>query len=77
MESSRRKLEMALDSNQNVLNGLEKDVEMQTILADERKRAEIAEKWSGVHNFVPQYRGPCFTMPFNGEHPKEIRDKNR
>jgi len=44
------------------------------VMGDEKKRAEIEEKWSGVHNFVPQYRGPCFTMPFNGEHPKEIEN---
>jgi hypothetical protein len=35
-------------------------------------RQEIEDRWNGVHNFVPAYRGECRTMPFEGEHPEEI-----
>lgn len=42
------------------------------VTGDDNQRKEIEKRWSGVHNFVPEYRGPCFTMPFNGDHPSEI-----
>lgn len=37
-------------------------------------RKEIEEKWDGVHEFKPQYRGPCYTAKFEGEHPDKIKE---
>ena len=35
----------------------------------------IEDKYHGVHEFKPQYRGDCFTAPFDFDsHPKKIQD---
>lgn len=36
------------------------------------KRDEIENRWRGVQEFMPQFRGDCFTLPFTGEHPDVI-----
>tara|TARA_R110000824_G_scaffold57875_1_gene157153 strand:- start:1115 stop:2002 length:888 start_codon:yes stop_codon:yes gene_type:complete len=35
-------------------------------------RKEIEEKWEGVHEFKPKFRGPCYPKKFDGEHPPKI-----
>tara|TARA_R100000315_G_scaffold60148_1_gene36567 strand:- start:138 stop:1025 length:888 start_codon:yes stop_codon:yes gene_type:complete len=35
-------------------------------------RQEIEKEWEGVHEFKPQYRGPCYTKRFEGQHPPKI-----
>ena len=37
-------------------------------------REEIEKEWEGVHEFKPQYRGPCYTAKFEGEHPPKIQE---
>lgn len=36
-------------------------------------RATIEDKFNGVHEFVPSYRGECRTVPFIGDHPPIIQ----
>jgi hypothetical protein len=36
------------------------------------ERYEIEKKYSGVHEFKPEYRGDCFTAEFDGTHPRAI-----
>ena len=36
-------------------------------------RKLIEDKWLGVHEFIPSYRGECRTMIFKGEHPEPIK----
>jgi hypothetical protein len=36
------------------------------------ERHAIERRWRGVHNFIPRYRGDCFTEAFTGQHPQEI-----
>lgn len=35
-------------------------------------RTTIERKYRGVHEFVPEYRGDCYTARFNGSHPPAI-----
>jgi hypothetical protein len=37
------------------------------------KREEIEQKYEGVHEWKPSYRGPCYTTPFTGNHPTIIQ----
>ncbi len=43
------------------------------VLGDDERKGEIEREWEGIHNFVPSYRGPCYSALFDGEHPKQIR----
>ena len=36
-------------------------------------REGIEEKYEGVHEWKPEYRGPCYTKKFEGEHPEVIQ----
>jgi hypothetical protein len=42
-------------------------------LGDSESRYEIEERYDGVHNWLPDRRGPCRTAQFKGEHPAEIQ----
>lgn len=39
---------------------------------DAAQKAAIEHQWRGVHNFVPSYRGDCYSTLFEGTHPEEI-----
>lgn len=41
----------------------------------EEERIEIENVYDGVHEFKPQFRGPCRTRKFEGNHPESI-EKN-
>jgi hypothetical protein len=43
------------------------------ILGDDADRLAIETAHNGVHNWLPERRGPCWTEPFVGEHPAEIQ----
>ena len=42
------------------------------VMGDKEKREDIELKYKGVHNFIPSYRGACYTERFNGKHPEQI-----
>jgi hypothetical protein len=44
------------------------------VIGDDSKKSEIENKFNGVHEFKPQMRGACRTVPFIGSHPKVIQD---
>jgi len=35
-------------------------------------KAEVEFEYKGVHEFKPEYRGPCYTTVFTGTHPQAI-----
>ena len=39
------------------------------------ERATLEQRYRGVHNFVPDYRGDCYTEPFTGQHPRAIEER--
>ena len=39
---------------------------------EEFDRYQLEKEYQGVHEFKPEYRGPCYTEPFTGKHPKAI-----
>jgi glycosyltransferase involved in cell wall biosynthesis len=43
------------------------------VLGDEVEKLRVEKKFDGVHNWKPSARGPCWTVPFTGEHPAEIQ----
>ncbi len=43
------------------------------LLGDGVKKALIESAFEGVHDWLPERRGACVTVPFTGEHPEEIR----
>lgn len=34
----------------------------------------LEKEYEGVHEFKPEYRGPCYTEPFKGEHPISVQE---
>jgi thiol-disulfide isomerase/thioredoxin len=39
-----------------------------------KSRQEVEDRYNGVHEFKPEVRGPCFTQPWRGQHPRVIHD---
>jgi hypothetical protein len=42
------------------------------VMGNDEKKEYVELEFSGIHNFVPSYRGPCFSEKFDGVHPSEI-----
>jgi len=42
------------------------------VLGDDAEKARIEDEFDGVHNWLPERRGPCRTMEWLGIHPPEI-----
>ena len=43
------------------------------VMGPHAKRAAIEKEFSGVHNWLPTRRGPCYTKRYEGEHPYHIQ----
>jgi glycosyltransferase involved in cell wall biosynthesis len=43
------------------------------VCGNEIARDVIEREYMGVHNWLPERRGPCRTAPFDGQHPEEIQ----
>jgi hypothetical protein len=43
------------------------------VLNGDEVRTVIEQYYQGVHEWIPQRRGPCFTAPFALEHPESIQ----
>jgi len=43
------------------------------VMGTHEERENIEIHFLGVHEWLPQYRGPTFTKPFTGEHPEIIK----
>lgn len=50
-----------------------KSVFLEWINSDIYARKSLENKWIGVHEFIPSYRGDCYTAKFTGEHPDVIK----
>ena len=37
-------------------------------------RYELERRFIGVHEFKPEFRGPCYTAPFHDTHPQSIKN---
>lgn len=44
------------------------------VCGSKKQKASIEQTYQGVHEFILQYRGPCFTMPFTDSHPVAIKN---
>lgn len=47
-------------------------VYMPWVMGDDAEKARIEALFDGVHNWLPERRGPCYTKRFEGQHPPEI-----
>lgn len=54
------------------IDGYYENVYLRWIRGDEQTRQRIEDKFQGVHEFLPKFRGDCRTAPFTGEHPEPI-----
>lgn len=43
------------------------------VTGDDRVKMLVENEFVGVHNWIPGRRGPCRTLPFEGEHPASIQ----
>ena len=49
------------------------NVYMPWVLGDLKQKVEIEKMYNGVHEYLPQGRGPSFTTKFIGQHPDSIK----
>lgn len=42
------------------------------VIGDDNLKKDVETKYEGVHEFIPQVRGECYTKRFNGQHPNII-----
>lgn len=49
-----------------------KIVYLQWVKGTSEIRSQIERHFSGVHEWIPSRRGPCFTKHFSGEHPESV-----
>ena len=55
------------------IDGYFENVYMPWISGTPQERAVVEMTYQGVHEWYPQYRGPCFTAEFTGEHPRTVK----
>lgn len=48
------------------------EVYLPWVIGNDQERAAIEQKYKGVHEFVPETRGDCYTARFTGYHPFAI-----
>tara|TARA_R100000008_G_C3587739_1_gene174066 strand:- start:13939 stop:14577 length:639 start_codon:yes stop_codon:yes gene_type:complete len=54
-------------SMENCIDNYFQEVYLPWMLTDDKMMVE--QKYHGAHEFKPQYRGDCYTAPFEGTHP--------
>jgi len=57
-----------------IINNYFENVYLPWVKGNDLERRKIEKKYKGVHEFIPKYRGKCFTTEFTGSHPKVILD---
>ena len=60
-------------SGNNCIDNYFQEVYLPWILGDEEQKSKIEDRYHGVHEFKPSYRGACRTKKFEGEHPEIIK----
>lgn len=61
-------------SKANCIDNYFEEVYLPWITGDEQQKQNIEQRYHGVHEFKPEYRGSCFTKKFEGEHPEIIKN---
>jgi len=61
-------------SKSNCIDNYYEEVWLKWMLGDFEDRYKLEEKYRGVHDLIPEYRGDSFTEQFIGSHPKVIQD---
>ena len=61
-------------SKENCIDNYFGQVYLPWITGDEQQRQTIEQRYRGVHEFKPAYRGECFTKEFTGEHPQVVKN---
>jgi len=61
-------------SKSNCIDNYYKEVWLKWMLGDFEDRYKLEEKYKGVHDLLPEYRGLSFTESFVGSHPKVIEN---
>ncbi len=60
-------------SGDNAIDNYFENVYLPWIEGDYYKKMEIEDRYDGVHEFKPQFRGSCRTAEFNQLHPESIQ----
>ena len=60
-------------SGNNCIDNYFQEVYLPWVLGNEEQKNEIEDRYRGVHEFKPSYRGVCRTKDFEGEHPEIIK----
>lgn len=61
-------------SKENCIDNYFGQVYLPWVTGDEQQRQAIEQRYHGVHEFKPAYRGKCFTKEFTGEHPQVVKN---
>jgi hypothetical protein len=60
----------------NVIPDYYKNVWLPWVMTDDVGKSRIEQRWHGIHDFHPSYRGDCYSRPFLGKHPWWIEKNN-
>jgi hypothetical protein len=61
-------------SKDNCIDNYFHEVYMPWVMGDDQIKRKIEDRFDGVHEFKPMYRGSCRTANFMGEHPDIIKE---
>ena len=61
-------------SKENCIDDYFEKIYLPWVIGNDDEKRIIEEKYEGVHEFVPKYRGECYTAPFINEHPQIIKN---
>ena len=64
-------------SKSNSIKNYYQEVWLKWVLGDFEDRYKLEEKYNGVHDLAPEYRGGSFTEDFLGTHPKVIEKQEK
>ena len=59
---------------QNCIDDYFNSIYLPWVLGNDLEKQKIEQKYRGVHEFIPEYRGDAFSTRFKGQHPKIIFD---
>lgn len=59
--------------NNGTIKNYYENVYLQWVIGDENKKQHIEQTYRGVHEWIPERRGDCYTTKFNLKHPETIQ----
>ena len=60
-------------SKENCIDNYFEEIYLPWVIGNKEQRQIIEQKWQGVHEFKPSYRGQCTTANFTDKHPYIIQ----